>query len=389
MTEPARDFAGQSLDPVHDFAASITALAGDHQRSTAYYGNARTLPGTGRPARVVSRVGFLEGARLLRVAPNPALVSRGEDRAVARVVVQLYGLRSDAARLLDTRPEERNRVVAYGGGTVAPNDLESNAKTLAEVGRMTSTSGPARHFLLNRRGDLVIGAVLDDVTDPAYDDAVVVGVEGALAADATAHAGGRVTELLEVPLGARQVDTFAVLLAKLKAAYPSAEVEIEDPGIAALRKLNFTDGAWQENSPFDHSASDWPAVNAAVAQLGTFDLATEVFDVPGTSRPRTTRAVAEAAVGTADTLGARSVLLGQYAASAGVERSHTMQTAQRHDFFVQRIQRAQAQAQAAGGAAAQVQGVAQVQTFSPPANVDAFVYDFATGRWQSGERLTY
>lgn len=369
-----------------DFAAALSAIAGDHARSTAYYGNARGRPGV-RRARVVSSVAFMEGVRLTRVAPHETHVSRGEDRVVARAVVQLYGLQEDARLLASTEAEDRNRVRDYDGLHVTGDDLETGAKTLAQLELMVGERGPARHFLVSRRGDLYIGAAIDDSVDPAYEDAVVIGLEAACAATRASHDARRVTELLELPHTREQMDTFGVLLAKLRTAYPAIEREIEDPGVPALTKFNFTENAWREVSPFDHALSDWASVNA-IGEMLSLDLATEVFDRPG-ARPRAARAVAELALGEADTIGARSELLSQYAVAAGLDRSSAMQAATRQEFFVQRIHRAQAATQEASAGAARVQAATQVPTITPPANVSPFVYDFSTGRWQSGRQLPF
>lgn len=369
-----------------DFAAALTAIASDNARSTAYYGNARGRPGV-RRTRIVSSVGFMEGIRLTRVAPHATHVSRGEDRDVKRVVVQLYGLQEDARVLASAEAEDRNRVRDYDGLHVVVGDIDEGSKTLTELERMTGEQGPARHFLISRRGDLYIGAAIDDSVDPAYEDAVVIGLEAACAVPNGAFTERRVVEVLELPHTREQMDSFGVLLAKLRTAYPSIEREIEDPGVSSLTKFNFTENAWREVSPFDHTLSDWAGVDA-VGEALALDLATEVFETPG-AQPRAARAVAELALGEADTIGARSELLSQYAVAAGLDRSSAMQAATRQEFFVQRIHRAQAATQEASAGAARVQGATQVQTLTPPANVSPFVYDFATGRWQSGRQLPF
>jgi hypothetical protein len=329
----------------------------------------------------------MEGVRLVRVAPNATHISRGEDRVINRVVVQLYGLQADAGVLTSREPEDVNRVRDYDGAHVVTDVLETGVKTLSALELMLGERGPARHFLIGRSGDLYIGAVLDDSTDPAYEDAVVIGLESACAASRESYEARAVTELVELPHSREQMDTFGVLLAKLRAAYSTIEREVEDPAVPLLTKHNFTENEWRGVSPFDHTLSDWASVDATGSALD-LDPATEVFDAPG-ARPRAARAVAELALGEADTVGARSELLSQYAVAAGVDRSSAMQAATRQEFFVQRIHRAQAATQEASAGAAHVQAAAQVQTLVPPANIAPFVYDFATGRWQSGRQLPF
>ncbi len=381
----------QSVDAL---VSLLSGLSADHSRSAGYYGNVVGSPGpNSAPRRVLSAIGFLESTQYQLVAPNATHVSRSEtDRSCASIRILPYGLREDATVLLSPVQQERRRIDAYALGNVCVQDIDTTRKTVQVIERMVGAQGPAYHFIVDRRGGLYVCATLDDITDPTSPLSIDIALEGALVTPEKSWRAGRVTTLFELPLTPRQSDTLATLIAKLWTAYPPITRDFTPTGVNVVYQdlphqtelFNFTDGAWRTASEFDHANSDIPGILGAARNQLNFDLATDVFVSPS-SRVRAVRAVAATAVYHADTVGARSMLLGQYAALAGLERSQSMQTVSRREFFVQRLAEAQTDALHAANAASTTANAGPTSPTPPVTNTAPSVFDFSTGRWQDDQ----
>lgn len=371
-----------------DAASVLTAEANDHARSVATYANASPSRRALRRGRLLSANGYLDTVTFGFITPNAAHVSRGENRACSSVRLIPYGATDDVALLTRTDAEGRARVALVDGlpGFVGSRTRGGDEKTAALVPRVVGAAGPAYHVVVSRLGGVLVCASLDDVTDPAAPLAVDIAYESEVVAYEAEWLGGQPGSFVELKLTADQADSLGVTLAKLYTAYPAMA---RDPVVVwnasqSVTHLDFTGNEWR----------DWPSSRGqgtpavAAASIGAFDLATEVYETPGTEVPRTGRAVMASAVTRADTLGQRSALLGDYARTAGADRAQAMQAVSRREFYVQRVTSAQVQADAAGAAAASAAATTpsaqRVVTHSGP-----WTYDFTTGRWQDESLSPY
>lgn len=379
--------SGTAADTV---ASVLSAEAADHVRSVATYSNAAPSRRALRRGRLLSSFGYLDDVSFGFVSPNPSLISRGENRECSTIRLTPYGAREDAALLLRTDAAGRNLVGPLEGtsGYVVSRRILEDDKTAALVRRLASTTGPAYHVVISRSGGVLICASLDDVTDPRAPLAVDIAYEAAVLAREEEWRAGPPATLEEMSLTRAQADSLAVTLSKLYTAYPSIArdpvlMPVEGP---PFTRLDFTQASWRTWATPQPPADVTPA--SAANSVGTFDLALEVFERPGTEVPRTGRATTAAAITQADTLGERSQLLGDYARTAGSDRARAMQAVSRREFYVQRVISAHAQADDAGaaaaGAAAAAPSGARTVTNSGP-----WTYDFLTGRWQDDEKSPY
>lgn len=404
-------------DPSDAVAQVLARVAADTRRTVAYYGNVRGLPGRSRrPRRLLSETGFPAERTFSYVVPAPAHV-RAHDppRTVTSVTLHPYGLADDLRRLTSSRAADRRvRTAGTNTGTgVAPlatdatflvagnvlPDTSAPAKTASLIEAVvTARRGPAYHFVVTRRGDIIVAAVLDDETAASRSNAATtidVALEGAFAIRRTDHEARRFDgTLYELPYTPTQMLTLSVLIVKLRTVYPAVPTTlgtglVNDYRVADYRgapALNFSNGAWRNGgSPFDHALSDVPAFVTNLGTIPPFDLATQVFQPDQAPTPVATRTVAQTAIGQADTVGEQSVLLANYAALAGPERANAMQSAPRVRFFVERLNMAVRDAHGASNSAADTAEGGRVDPLTPATNVDPHVYDFTTGRWGDGE----
>lgn len=405
--------------PAQTLQAVLGRLASDRRRTVAYYGNVEAQPGSSQaPRRLLSDTGFPSTTQFTYLVPASAHVVRHEDpRAATRVTICPYGVVEDRARLVSTNETDRRVRTSNASGStglrVCPlndaylvsaeldDDTYAEAKTVRLVQSITNPrGGPAYHVVINRRGDVIVAAALDDTTRASGDNAEVsidVAVESALAIRQADHAARQLNELVELPFTTPQLAALAALIGKLAAAYPAITQRLtpattSGAGYAYRWPIttpdatprNLTSGAWRAHSPFNHEDSDAPRIFRIAADRRPFDLTTEVFRSADAPRARTGRAEAQAAVSQADTAGAESVMLGAYAALAGEERATEMQQATRLQVFVQRIAMAHHDAAEAGQAAGQVAEAGSPAAPSPAANVSPHVFDFTTGLWGDG-----
>lgn len=405
--------------PAETLQAVLGRLAGDYRRTVAYYGNIEAQPGfSQRPRRLFSDTGFPTTSQFSYLVPARTHVIRHEDtRAATRVTIVPYGVIEDRARIVSTDETARRVRTDNNSGTsglrLCPlndqylvsaelnDDTYAEAKTVRLVQAVTNArGGPAYHVIINRRGDVIVAAALDDTTraaGPNSEISIDVAIESALAISHEDHTARRLDTLVELPFTTLQVAALVALIGKITAAYSAITQRVipadtSDAGYAyrwpittpdALAK-NLTDGAWQGHSPFSHEDSDAPGLFQLVRQRRPFDLTTEVFRNADSPPARAGRAEAQVAVTLADTAGAESVMLGAYPALAGGERATEMQNVTRLQVFVQRINVAHHDATATGAAASHVGAATAPTAPAPAANVSPHVFDFTTGLWGDG-----
>lgn len=408
--------------PSETLQGVLARLSGDYRRTVSYYGNIETRPGFSQvPRRLLSDVGFPATSQFTYLVPSRAhVVINEEARAVTRITFCPYGLHADRVKIVSRDESDRRvrtssasgasglRLCPLNGDYLVSSELDdatyAEAKTVRLIRRIVSAAtGPAYHVVINRRGDVIVVAALDDTTRAAGDNAEIsvdVAVESALSILHADHTASRFTNLVELPFTDPQIAAITAVIGKLRTAYPAIPASLVtsesatagvayrwpmDPPEATPR--NFTDGAWRDRSPYDHANSDVPRLFEIATERGNFDLTTEVFRNADSPEPRTGRAEAQTAVSQADTAGAESVLLGAYSLIAGEERATEMQGTPRHQLFVQRIRMAHHDANAADASAGQVSEADSHAPPQPAQNTSPHVFDFTTGYW--GDGLSY
>lgn len=409
--------------PADVLSASLAALANDRRRTVTQYANIEPRPGENdAPRRLMSDIGFPEATQFAYINAHPSHVippQEEEPRTIRQFVVKPYGLSLDLARF-----NGRNRNVRTTRGAnvtgVAPHpdddtilisaeladDTYSAQKNEAVVRNMTTRrSGPAYHFLIDRRGGLSVGPGLDYATmvSPARsDDGVFIGMEGALGLSRSNFSGRRSSESFELPYTAAQIEVLVILLAKLRTAFPEVRLTFQNdatPGVLTCvyepaqglpldKQLNFSNERWQASStsPFEYAATDDAVIAASVSLEGAYDLATEVFRTAEAPRAVAARDAARVAIGQIDTAGRVSVALGAYVYLASPERANSMEGQSRRELFVTRQRASHHDADAAGQQSSTVTNGTQSVTPVRPAvsNAEPHVYDYDRGIWGDG-----
>lgn len=411
-------------EPAAVVAQVLSNLGNDRRRATNAYLNITARAGATVPGRrVMSDVGFFESVQVTYINPARAHVSYGDQdvrRDPTQIVLIGYGLLDDSRRLRSSNPQDRlvrhNASVLRSGVELHPDvptlvmsgdlrpDTSSTAKTQNVVRAMTSNQGPAPHFIVTRRGDLIIGPSIDGVTTvvPALKDAAIfIAVESMLVMSLEDHAARRFDRLIEAPLTPTQASTLLTLINKLLVAIGSTvpstfhdAIEAGRAGFGYLRANALDDvplRLFQQNPPalplegltLNYDASTPATLFGLAASQGTYDLATQVWRPPGTPPTRAGRQEARTAIGEVDTAGAESAYLGAYATIAAEERSDAMQAQLRSQIFVQRHRVAHNDASTAGAEAARVAevGAGSLLPTEVPANAGLHAYDFTTGLW--------
>ncbi len=398
----------------------LSRMSNDYRSTVAFYGNIQGRPGIRRaPRRLLNDTGFLETTDFTYLVPSPSHVEVGSDpRANTSIVFHPYGLREDVQRLISDDPVDRRvrssdhmgfgqpGVVGYPGAsdwiTTADQSLStvSLQRTINLVRRVTNAhQGPAYHFIVNRAGDIVVTAALDDIVRAFQSSAtsIDVAVETALAIPRQAWQDKNFDSILELPFTEVQLTTLSILVAKLLTAYPAITrdetglVYAWPPDYPQTTVANFQTTPQDASAvPFDYSQATREAFFLRVDTQGTFDLATEVYrPVQTAPTPIATRTEARTSIATADTAGALSVRLGNYAGIAAAERSNEMQSNVRQRFFVQRVNTSNADGDASAAAAAHVQASIPTLSHAPAAvtNYAQLAYNYATGLW--GDEQSY
>ena len=411
-------------EPATVVSRVLSNLGNDRRRATNTYLNITPRAGsTGPQQRVMSDVGFFESIQVTYVNASRAHVSFGDAdarREPTQIVLVGYGLAEDRRRLESTRPEDRllrhTASALQSGVEVHPDypslimsgdlrvDTSSVAKTQSVVRAMTSNQGPAPHFIVTRRGDLIVGPSIDGVTTvvPSMrESAIFIAIETMLVMSIEDHSVRRFDRMIEPPLTPAQAATVLTLLNKLRVALGSTvPAQVRDaidagrPGIGYVRGTALPSVPMRlfQTSPsalpyegltMDYSATTPPTLFSLINAQGTYDLATQVWRPPGTPRVRSGRQEARTAIGQVDTAGAESAYLGAYATIAAEERADAMQSQLRSQVFVQRHRVAHNDAGAAGAEAARVAevGASSLLPTEVPINSNLHAYDFTTGLW--------
>lgn len=399
----------------------LTRFANDRRRAAVTYANATGNAGSaGVPRRLLSDQGFAANRQFTYVTPHPSHITRNiELRTPIRLItLHPYGLTADRSILTATQAATRRVAVRRGAGvrgvypltdTVlvpANHDADSVTvgKTSALLTRVTQAgSGPAFHVILPRTGDVIVCASLDDevLAVPALAEiSINVALEGGLGVQRAAWEARDFSQLVELPYTADQLYALEVLIAKIRSVVSGIPLSFLNgtptasmSGIAYMfptdvqgaQQYNFTNGAWQGQSPLFHENSDVPAVTTAIQAIPPFDTATQVFRPPQAPAPVATRTVVQPEIATVDTVGQSSPLLAAYATLAAAERSTDMQAAPRVRFFTERINTAHQDADHAADQGTTAQAAATTRT--PPAAVNAgpHVFNFTTGFWGDDE----
>lgn len=336
-------------------------------------------------------MGFLDSVQVSYAEMNAAnFMPTGEEegREINALYFVPYGLARDAALLAGDRPRHYRTTRAPGavGTAIYPGALDYDApyigaadladdgssprKTLGVLAALRQADGgPGYHAVVTRSGNVSIAGPADVLVSPVEDseNAYVVAVEVVVrrSSDGT---------LTEVPWSQAQLDTLAVIAAKLRAAYPSLLLDT-DSGIRLVEREERPDGlvAW-------FAGDDLAAFIQRVADLGEYDAATEVFR--RSPPPQGRRAEAQVAIGTADTAGEASMVLAAYVDLAAAERSHGVSELSRENVFVERARVAHTSGDEGAAAGAHAEAATQMAPIFPEVRrFEPHVYNFATGRW--------
>jgi hypothetical protein len=403
---------------------ALARLANDQRRTAPQYANIQARPGNANtPRRLISDVGFLQARQFAYVAAHQAnyLYNNTESpREIRQVVLVPYGLSDDYARITSTRPQDRlvhavtgspsggMSVAPFGSGILMSGGLNnltySGPKTANVIRRMTTTAGPAYHFVVNRRGDISVGPGVDARTTaiPDFADlAVFIAVESALVISRQDHEDRRFDRIVELPLTGDQLITLAVLVNKLLVVLGSqfprqfSETLTNSGTGFTYRTAEPVTGVTLRNfqavpAPgFDYTLSSAPGFFNLVARQGSFDLATQVWRPLAGPTPVVGREEVRGALSTIDTAGAESVYLGAYATLAAGERSNEMQAVPRTQLFAQRQRVSYRDGRTAAEQSSNVAETGNVAVLPSevPANYEPHTYDFVTGLW--GDRKPY
>lgn len=404
-------------------SASLAALANDRRRTITQYANIAPRPGENEtPQRLLSDIGFPEATQFAYVNVHASHVIPPQDeepRTIRQFVVKPYGLSLDLARFDGSNRNIRTtRGAAVTGVAEHPDDatilisaeLEQDTysaqKNAAVFRNMTTRrSGPAYHFLIDRRGGLSVGPGLDYATsvNPARsDDGVFIGMEGALGLSRENFARRRSSQSFELPYTAAQIEVLVILLAKLRTAFPEVRLTFQNdatPGVLTCvyetargltreQQLNFSNERWQASSvsPFEYAATDDAVIDGSVSLEGAYDLATEVFRTSEAPRAVAARDAARVAIGQINTAGSVSVAMGAYVYLASPERANSMEGQSRRELFVTRQRASHQDANGAGVQSSMVVHGTQSVTPVRPAvsNTEPHVYDYDRGIWRDG-----
>lgn len=371
--------AAEVLRDAHADAARI-------QRSrTLRYLNRDVAPGT--RGAWLSEVGFYVDLPFSYGSADPSNYHApdGEGRNVEAISIELYGLARDGARFWSNELADglvRSACAPFARGLAPfPGASEYNGAAdlgaLGELDEKTSTllaamraagSGVAYHAVVTRRGAVYICAPCDgSIPNAAAGEAsVAIAVEAAL----VRPVGGG--DLVDAPPSGPQLRSLAALIAKIRVAYPGAPLQY---AVRPSEAANLSSVV-----PWYDRAENSAVLPALLGSEPVLDLSTQVFreSPPPSSR----RAESQVVLGTVDTLGATSLVLGAYTDLAAQDRASALQEAPRTRLFIARARAAVAAAEAHGATAAQVNRAATTAPVIAPATGAApWIYDYATGRW--------
>lgn len=363
-----------------------TQLASVRREGAVRYLN-RAVPEGQAPGGWLSDVGFYVARPFAYArADTSNLMPVPEDpREVTEIEFILYGVRRDAERLSASTPLRTSRATGATGIAPFPTDAEyvgaadlSDDTTVAEkttalLARIRSVgSGDAYHAVVMRNGAVYVTAsVAQEVASDGGVGKVRVAVEGAAYRLRTA------TETLDAPPPRAQLESLAVVVAKLRAVYPGVPVRClirSEESVAAITTL-WWDRVEQARADFE----------ALVTNEGVYDAAAEVFRAAPPAQSQ--RAEAQIVLGHTETLGESSLVMAAYADIAAADRSEQMQQPGRVRHFVQRARTSLQDADHSGEAAGHVAAADSfTPVIAPATNTGPFVYNYRTGRWGDNER---
>lgn len=363
-----------------------TQIASTRREGAVRYLN-RAAPAGQASGGWLSDVGFYVARPFAyALADTSNLMPAPEDpREVTEIEFVLYGVKRDAERLVSSAPLRTTRASGATGiapfptdaGYVGAADLGDDTivaeKTTSLLARIRSAgSGDAYHVVVARNGAVYVAAsVAQEVASEGAVGKVRVAVEGAAYRLRTA------TEILDVPPTQAQLESLAVVVAKLRAIYPgiplSYQIRAEEP-VAAITTL-WWDRVEQARSDFE----------ALVTNEGVYDASAEVFRAAPPAQSQ--RAEAQIVLGHTETLGESSLVMAAYADIAAADRSEQMQQPGRVRHFVQRARTSLQDADHSGEAAGHVAAADSfTPVIAPATNTGPFVYNYRTGRWGDNER---
>lgn len=414
-------------------AAALSRLANDHRRASTNYLNISARAGTRTPRRLMSDVGFLTECQFTYANPHRANFSYNDTedpREIKQIVIAGYGLLSDynrlissdrAARLLrDASPNGHPGVSPYPGSAdlLMSGSLDANTyaggKTRATLHALTSTGGPSPHFVVDRKGNVIVGPGLDAETTyiPDYMDAgVFIAIESALVISREDHAARRYDRIMEQPLTPLLLTSLGVLVNKLLVALGSefprqfvSALGANESGFTyvwrnssqmqALRPWNFQDPTPESlipNSGLNYASSTPATFFEIAASQGEFDLGTQIWRPLAAPTPVAGREEVRQALDAVDTAGEESAQMGSYVSISAGERSNEMQAVTRRQMFVVRhraaVNDAEGASEHAAAAASEVGASGGLPT-EVPASFEPHTYNFHTGQWGAPDPLT-
>lgn len=413
-------------------AAALANLANDQRRASTNYLNVSARPGTRTPRRLMSDTGFLAECQFSYANPHRANFSYNDTegpREIRQVVIAGYGLFRDFTRLTASNQAARliQDVSTGGHAGLSPypgsdvllmsgdldNDTYTSQKTRATLHGMSTTVGPSPHFVINRRGDVIVGPGVDAETTyiPPYSNyGVFIAVESALVISREDHQNRRFDRIMEIPFTPLQLTSLSVLVNKLLvalgAAFPRqfvADLAADASGFTydwyrasqmpQLHPWNFQNPPTESaisNSGLTYEATTQTAFFDIVARQGAYDLGTQIWRPLAAPTPVAGRESVRQALDAVDTAGEESAQIGNYVTLAAGERSNEMQAVTRSQMFV--VRHRVAVGDAAGAAENAATAASSVDSAGlpteVPANFEPHTYNFHTGRWGAPDPLT-
>jgi hypothetical protein len=278
---------------------------------------------------------------------------------------------------------------------------------------MSTTAGPAPHFIIDRKGGVVVGPGVDAETTyiAAYSNyGVFIALESALVISREDHHNQRYDRIMEQPLTPLQLTSLGVLVNKLLVAlgdsFPREFVDGLDADASGftyvwsradlmpqLHPWNFQNpqpASVIPNSNLDY-ASTSPATFFEIAtSQGAFDLGTQIWRPLAAPTPVAGREDVRQALDAVDTAGEESAQIGNYVTLAAGERSNEMQAVTRSQMFV--VRHRVAVGDATGAAENAATAAAAVDSAGLPTEIptgfEPHTYNFHTGQWGAPDPLT-
>jgi hypothetical protein len=396
-------------DPAETITRATSNTANDRRRAAETYTNVMARPGNDPVLRrLLSETGFLTTAQFDTISPSARNFeySRTEgSREIKQIIVVPFGYRNDIARL--TSLERNHRLVtaadtpgtngvrvAYGrpdylmSGALT-GDLYGAAKGANVTARATGIEGPAPHFIVNRRGDVVVVLSADAKAHviPAYfENGIFIALETAVIIPRAAHAQRNFRDtLIEAEPSNVQRISLAVLVKKLLTFLgPTFPRTFTDDLPNTAQGFSYQRTAPQPNLQLENGTfTDIPNFFALVDLQPNFELTTDIWRSTTAPPPVAGREEVRASTGQLDTFGQSSAVMGRYVTLAAGSRSAEMQSRARRTIFADRRQSAYRHAEAADSSAAGVTaGLAATAVNTTAAtNYEPNSYDFTTGLW--------